>query len=543
MKSFNGRFDIREDYDPPNRSVYSLKLTDAAFTELKDAFKHNRMQIVFKTETEGKIRFDSTKQWQEVGKPFSETNQPAELVVFEHINRNKHVTNFGDVSKSFKINPNVTDSRKKFQEDTLSIQKAKQDSSTKVLETKTNKWAPKFAQKRAKQKLNKMATNPTSPDSTSHQSRTPTPPPTNAVEKQFGSFESRILHIMALTNNKTVDTVKETLHRRKLIAGPSDLPKIVPTLERIALKRNNKWSLKKESLDRLQSDWAGYNLKERQQVVDFVTAEKDHLPIKRKSEAMTESDSRSTTPVVEDDTKHGKRQRLMNTAQPAKIRFQKSPSSRDSDPSNLTHFKPVESPAMSMSSNGSQHSPSVLSESSQLSPSSPKSHTPNHVSPVSNKPKSDVMKNYERLQRNIKEKTYERERARKLSNDEVNENAVKAGLTNQDIDQLKADLERNYPRIQSEREESEYLRQCQAAHERYLELKPGIEHTNARFDKYEKEIRRLRQGTQEYQELYRKVLEDYRRECGNGFLRKKKEYHSTIERFTHLKRKLSEYHG
>ena len=44
-----------------------------------------------------------------------------------------------------------------------------------------------------------------------------------------------------------MDTVKESLHRRKLIAGPNELKKIPSILEGIAIKRNNKWSLKKES--------------------------------------------------------------------------------------------------------------------------------------------------------------------------------------------------------------------------------------------------------------------------------------------------------
>ena len=52
MKSFTGKYDIREDFDPPNRTFYSLKLTDNALTELQDAIKHGRMQIKFKSETE-----------------------------------------------------------------------------------------------------------------------------------------------------------------------------------------------------------------------------------------------------------------------------------------------------------------------------------------------------------------------------------------------------------------------------------------------------------------------------------------------------------
>jgi hypothetical protein len=50
--SANMNFDIRDLYggNKPNCSVYSLKLTDPAFTELQAAIKTRRIQIKFENE-------------------------------------------------------------------------------------------------------------------------------------------------------------------------------------------------------------------------------------------------------------------------------------------------------------------------------------------------------------------------------------------------------------------------------------------------------------------------------------------------------------
>lgn len=57
-----------------------------------------------------------------------------------------------------------------------------------------------------------------------------------------------------------------------------------------------------------------------------------------------------------------------------------------------------------------------------------------------------------------------------------------------------------------------------------------MEETNARFDKYERDIRRLERGTPKYQEMYRKVVDEYRKECDKGFLKYHKEYREVIQR-------------
>ena len=55
------------------------------------------------------------------------------------------------------------------------------------------------------------------------------------------------------------------------------------------------------------------------------------------------------------------------------------------------------------------------------------------------------MEKYEQIlkdRENVKEKRFARERARKMSNDEVNENARQAGVTTEDLNKFIANLER-----------------------------------------------------------------------------------------------------
>lgn len=149
-----------------------------------------------------------------------------------------------------------------------------------------------------------------------------------------------------------------------------------------------------------------------------------------------------------------------------------------------------------------------------------------------------MQERYDRIQENIQK----RERARKMSNEEVNENAIKAGLTAEEEKRLEGELAQLYPIIQSKKDEYSYKKQCSIDIKRYNELKPKMEETNARFDKYERDIRRLERGTPKYQEMYRKVVDEYRKECDKGFLKYHKEYREVIQRYTHIKRRLKEHY-
>ena len=68
------------------------------------------------------------------------------------------------------------------------------------------------------------------------------------MKEQYGSVETRVLHIVAANSNKlTTEKLKEILHQRKLCVVGVDIAKVPQILDKIAVQRNNKkWSLKKE---------------------------------------------------------------------------------------------------------------------------------------------------------------------------------------------------------------------------------------------------------------------------------------------------------
>ena len=72
------------------------------------------------------------------------------------------------------------------------------------------------------------------------------------VQERFGDVETRVLHILAIHNNKLTEVkLKELLSKQKLIAGP-EMSKVINILQKIAIKKNNKcWEVKKELWPRI----------------------------------------------------------------------------------------------------------------------------------------------------------------------------------------------------------------------------------------------------------------------------------------------------
>lgn len=68
------------------------------------------------------------------------------------------------------------------------------------------------------------------------------------MKEQYGSVETRVLHIVAANSNKlTTEKLKEILHQRKLCVVGPDIKKVPQILDKIAIQGvNKKWSLKKE---------------------------------------------------------------------------------------------------------------------------------------------------------------------------------------------------------------------------------------------------------------------------------------------------------
>jgi len=536
MSSYNDRFDIRDQYGghQPNCSVFSLKFTPQAFTQLESAIQHGNLQIKFKSESEGKIRFDKTEKW-ETSKAFSKIALVQDTVVFEHENGTDFVSNYGEICKSFKINPDVKQSFENAKNHTLRLETKKPK--TEVIKQKApGRFSAQYLKKRSKNARERQE-----PDSTS-MSRTPTPPPALVVQERFGDVETRVLHILAIHNNKLTDVkLKELLSKQKLIAGP-EMSKVINILQKIASKKNNKcWEVKKEFWASVQKDWPGYGSKERQMCIDAIAAATTEPVPKRKSHELVENSDENG------DGSRQKRPRLGPTSQ--KNHHGRVPKSEPIDhKSPDKYFKPVppESPAISMSSNGSNDSPNH-SEASQMSPSTPpKQATPKAVSPE--KPKNAVMKKYDEIkkrqaeEKSEKEVLRKRERARKMSNDEVNMNARRNRLTPEDEVEIKGNLEKEYPCIVTRQEADSYKKKCELDYKRYTELKPKMEEMDARFERYQKEVTKMNWGTPEFQRMYRLIVDDYREEYNKGFLSNKREYHELILRYEHIKRKLKEHY-
>ena len=81
---------------------------------------------------QGKIRFDASKPWDQAGRSFQFSKNTENTVIFEHESGEDHVLNYGEITKSFKINPTVTDSFKKMNKDMMELQKSKENTATKV---------------------------------------------------------------------------------------------------------------------------------------------------------------------------------------------------------------------------------------------------------------------------------------------------------------------------------------------------------------------------------------------------------------------------
>ena len=83
---------------------------------------------------------------------------------------------------------------------------------------------------------------------------------------------------------------------------------------------------------------------------------------------------------------------------------------------------------------------------------------------------------------------------------------------------------REYPEIESESEVVRYKKLLKHEMDTYDSLRKSKHvHTYEKFTKHEKEMRKLEMGSAEYLKMYRKVLDDYRIECGRGYLKYKRE--------------------
>ena len=89
---------------------------------------------------------------------------------------------------------------------------------------------------------------------------------------------------------------------------------------------------------------------------------------------------------------------------------------------------------------------------------------------------------------------------------------------------------REYPCIDTRQEADSYKEKCELDYKRYTELKKKLAESDARFERYQKEVTKMNRGTPEFQRMYRLIVDDYREECNKGFLSNKREYDELILR-------------
>jgi len=100
-----------------------------------------------------------------------------------------------------------------------------------------------------------------------------------ASNKQFGSIENRVLHILALQFNKTkmldVSELKRQLHVLKLATG-SELRMVDEEPVKMFLSKNGidkkgtKYQVRRESLDKIDVNWAGYTQAQKTQIQELI---------------------------------------------------------------------------------------------------------------------------------------------------------------------------------------------------------------------------------------------------------------------------------
>jgi len=545
MSKLNGQYGIVDESDS-NRTIISLKLTPAAAEKIKKFIESRGIggkgAINFSAHdeviTEGCIKFGSEK----IG---FESQASREDDILSHSARQDHFTNHG-VSKQFlKVKADIESSAKVLKANMAKIEE--KDEAGKAIAIKMKGGSRKAGSYVARREKLQASNKTYPPDqgnkvtssgksssglriSGASESRPSTP--VNASHKQFGSIQNRVLHILALQFNKSkmpdVSDLKRSLHDFKLATG-SELKMVGEEQVKIFLSKNGidkkgtKYQVRRECLDKIDPNWAGYTPEQKSRIQELIQEAK-----RQKIES---------APVQPDQ---GSKRKSMDQS----VSGQRPPGKRPRPPSNL-------SPGESSESSDSPGSHSTMSQSTASEKSVTPHKTPDilpSLSPVLAKKehkkepgKSSVVDDYRKKKEEAKlREKREREKAerQKMTHAEVQKNYQEQKDYENTVSN---DLPKAFPTIMNQQNAKKYEDQFNSDFAEYEKMKPAIDQVCAVFDSLEKDMRRCKEGTKEFKEIYKSAMNEYKRQVQKGFFEDKKKYVKLYHRLRHLKKKLNEW--
>lgn len=106
---------------------------------------------------------------------------------------------------------------------------------------------------------------------------------------------------------------------------------------------------------------------------------------------------------------------------------------------------------------------------------------------------------------------------------------------------VSSDLPKTFPTIMNQQNAKKYEDQFNSDFAEYERMKPSIDQVCAVFDSLEKNMRRCKEGSKEFKEIYKSAMNEYKRQVQKGFFEDKKKYVKLYHRLRHLKKKLNEW--
>lgn len=273
-------------------------------------------------------------------------------------------------------------------------------------------------------------------------------------------------------------------------------------------KRGTKYQVRRECLDKIDVNWAGYTPAQKIQIQELIQEAKRQKNSEPAPVSMDQTSKRKSV----DQSVSGQR-----------------PSSKRPRPPQL-------SPGDSSESSDSPGSHSTISQSTASEKSVTPHKTPDilqSLSPVLAKkevfikkevkkeaPKSSVVDDYKKKKEEAKlksekaKKEFEKAEKQKMTHAEVQKNYQEQ----KDYENtVSSDLPKTFPTIMNQQNAKKYEDQFNSDFAEYERMKPSIDQVCAVFDSLEKNMRRCKEGSKEFKEIYKSAMNEYKRQVQKGF--------------------------
>lgn len=519
MSRLNGKFGIVDDADS-SKTIVSLRLTDAA---LKDILNNKDDDLFIRFEDKdsfkGEIRFSSSS-------PYGFNSQPRDGVdILCQRRKMTSVSNIGESKQLLKIEANIKSSAERLKQSMNEAEAKEREKVVIAIATKGSRKQPKYLNKRPGNATLTKRPNRPDLDPSSH-NRTPTPDPTQTDGHTHGSFRTRLLHILALYDKKQpkLGDIKQDLISRKLTNGLELKNAIEPTIKTLAKERNKRWFINRPLLKDIDPSWTGYKENDKELIAVILADAKNeesksgNSPLGRKRTGIEASN--------ENDQHNSKRPRA-----PLPPPSPQDNSSRDSHMRDSPNSPSLSSPS------SRQESPNGVMSSAQSNMSDNNSVTPPPISPIPPK-KTSLQEQYERKKTKQREQKAKEEKEKRISHEDVQKQDKEQRHWEQHFTK---ELHKKFPKITSGYTETEYEKRFNESYTVYELLQQKMEAVYNKFDQLEERYRKANEGSQEFKEIYKKSIDEYKRSIDDGFFVDKKKYIEVFLRLRHLKVRLKEW--